>query len=139
MPAYTEITPLYSTQSFVKVGLGGAGNYIPKQKITPSTPIPIQPHSVFHTGIGGAGNYASSQDRVFLSAEEEFDRSQLRRGSAATMWHHGIGGAGNRASSDNGSFGSSSLSSKSSWKLSGKMSGADRLKEKIAEKWEARN
>lgn len=67
------------------------------------------------------------------------DRSLLRRGSAARSGHHGIGGAGNRASSDDGSFTCSSVSSSSGWKSNGKMSAADRLKEKIVSKWEARN
>jgi len=142
MPTSTDITPLFSIESFVKVGLGGAGNYVPKQKRTSSTPIPCPArttNAVFHTGIGGAGNTASSQNRAFLSVDEEMDRSLLRRGSAATSWHHGIGGAGNRASSDDGSFASSSLSSSSSWKSSGEKSGADRIKEKIISKWEVRN
>lgn len=143
-----ENTPLLpSTRSYVKVGLGGAGNYIPNHKMASSTPTPCPPRTeptgAFYTGIGGAGNRASSRDRAFLSVEEDHERNELRRTSAATSWHHGIGGTGNQASSDDGSSRTSSVSSSSSLKSSGKIAertgAADRIKQKIVEKWEARN
>jgi hypothetical protein len=146
MSTHTDSTPLIpSARSYVKFGLGGAGNYISSNKLAPSSPIPCPPHttsqspSLFHTGVGGAGNRTSSQDRAFLGAEEDVERSQLKRDSAATSWHHGIGGAGNRASSDDRSFTSSSLESSGSVKPREKLGCADRIKEKIGEKWQARN
>ena len=135
MPEYTETTPLCRAQPSVKVSMEGAGSCILKQNITSSTPMPIRSPTAFHTDIDEAGNPTSPQDRAFLSTDEEMDRSQLRRCRASTNWHH----AGNRTSTDDESFASSSLSSSSKWKSTGKTSFGDRLKEKLAKKWEARN
>jgi hypothetical protein len=139
MSSYTDTTLLVGT-GYIKTGVGGAGNFISRATLTPSIPMAIPARStsnLFHSGIGGAGNRQQTQDRAYLTLVEDMDRTALRRGSAATSWHHGIGGAGNRAGSDDGSYASSSLSSSSSWKSTGKLSGADRLKQKIIGKWTA--
>jgi hypothetical protein len=148
MSAYTDNSPLMpSSRSYVKVGLGGAGNHIPRHNIISRASIPsllrttrIESIGAFYTGIGGAGDHTSSQD---VRIEENPERIKLRQGSVATNWHHGKEGTRNRASSDESSSASSSLlsstSSKSTGTMNEKLSGVDRIKEKIAQKWEARN
>lgn len=98
--------------------------------------VPLMPstRSYNKLDLGGAGNRTSSQDRAFVSNEACVEHIELRRKSA------GIDAARNHASSDDGRSASSSLSSLSSLKSGGKeLSGADRLKETLIRKWEARN
>ena len=134
----TDYTPLMpSSRSYIKVGLGGGGNYTPSYR-TNDAPIPSPPR----TNLGGTGKKADSRSRAALNDQAEQERNALCRTSAATYGPHGIGGAGNRDSSEGGSSTTSSLSEASSLKSGGKVESkgaANRLKEVIVEKWERRN
>lgn len=111
--------------------------------LTDKAPLIPSTRSYITSGLNGERNRTTSQDSALLSAEKGTKRNEPRRTSTTTRLHHEISRAGNHAPSDDASWASKSSSSlsslKSSGKDSGKMRGVNRLKEKMAMKWEARN
>jgi len=131
--------------SYVRSGLGGAGNY---RKVTsdfpsrPSTPIHVvhRASGVFTTGVGGFGNFHHIQDQPNYSPQEIAIRDQLMKENAATVWHYGIGGAGNhgsRAGSSNSSIREPSYEQKRPLLANSLPSNADKMKSGIAAKFES--
>ncbi|KAI2625634.1 hypothetical protein GGR54DRAFT_508497 [Hypoxylon sp. NC1633] len=98
----TEPHPTIRTNSYVRSGRGGAGNYFRAPAPTPitskstttttTTTKPPAP-SRFHFGRGGAGNVHVSATNPMLSFDEVFAR--LTRIANLRIGHVGRGGAGN--------------------------------------------
>ena len=88
--------------SYIKTGLGGAGNFRPKPDIFVTTRtaqpplIPSLSSRRFSTGIGGVGNCREFNDRPAFGSKEEDFRARVRGDHASVSFHHGRGGFGNR-------------------------------------------
>lgn len=79
------------SSTYIKTGLGGAGNYRPASSIGESIHSPLLPAKArsmyFSSGIGGAGNHHHNKYP---------SRSSLKCHPASQPGYLGIGGAGNR-------------------------------------------
>lgn len=89
-----------SAHKYMRMGIGGAGNYRKGANVAAAPPIPHMSAKrgtrVFTSGIGGAGNVHSANERSHVNFEEEIARSRaLKKGSHQHV-SFGIGGAGNR-------------------------------------------
>ncbi|KAI9718935.1 MAG: hypothetical protein M1812_003819 [Candelaria pacifica] len=125
-------------RTFIRAGIGGAGNYHLADQLMPPTSIPSsvpisRSTGPFSSGIGGAGNIHHASERAIISSDEELIRARVRHRKAPTAYHVGIGGAGNRYRSrqyPSSPRSSSSMESNSSSDYGTHMhplSGADRL------------
>lgn len=109
----------HSRPTYIRCGIGGAGNWHKASSIPPSTPNPnnsiptptasstsphaplLLPHAApsspthFKSGIGGAGNIHAASARSVLDFEEELARHRAVERNAPAAFHVGIGGAGN--------------------------------------------
>ncbi|KAI9760776.1 MAG: hypothetical protein M1835_000109 [Candelina submexicana] len=132
-----------ATRTYVRSGIGGAGNYHLADQLMPPTSIPStvpipRGNGHFSSGIGGAGNIHHASERAVLSSNEELVRARVRQRKAPTAYHLGIGGAGNRYRSRQSSSSprsSSSFESTSSSDYGERVypiSGADRLMLKLS-------
>jgi len=86
------------SQTYVRSGIGGAGNYLKATEVPSAPPVPqiIAPrHGSFSSGVGGAGNIHSSSKRPVLCPKEEVAREQAIKRNVRPAYHVGIGGAGN--------------------------------------------
>jgi hypothetical protein len=129
-------TSTASSSSYVKSGIGGAGNIRKSNTILPVQPTPritvSRDSGIFLTGIGGIGNCHDLKERATVSYEEELALRELRKENAATTWHHGIGGAGNRASTESSRSTTPSIAMSShSGSPTTAQSSADKIKEKL--------
>ena len=90
--------------SYVRVGIGGAGNWrkidesLPA-KTNPTTPLPRHRGATgFSSGIGGAGNWHRATEVAAISPVEAVSREQIRAENVPEGFFFGVGGAGNHTS-----------------------------------------
>jgi len=140
MSSTSSLVSTREPKSYIRYGIGGAGNYHKKTNMpsAPSTPA-IAPRTCgqFTSGIGGVGNIHYASERAILSFDEEVARGRAVQRNPSIVFHTGIGGAGNRTGERSTS--ASSTTSTSSAKSSGEFSEAplpyglvDRMQRKLS-------
>ncbi|KAI9826834.1 MAG: hypothetical protein M1832_005773 [Thelocarpon impressellum] len=107
-----------SPRGYVRLGIGGAGNFRKLEPPMPPAYSPAPPSRVrarspktFSSGIGGAGNWRRVDQAAAISSYEAQVRDQVRAESASDGFFFGIGGAGNHASTSPGLRSTSALGS----------------------------
>ncbi|KAJ9664972.1 hypothetical protein H2201_004836 [Coniosporium apollinis] len=86
-----------SISSYIKHGIGGAGNFHQASEFSPAgPPAPYKRASgSFTSGIGGIGNIHHASERALLKFDEEVARGRAMQRKPSRTVRFGIGGAGN--------------------------------------------